>query len=355
MCLRAKTVASFIAVAAVLTGAQAAHAASNTLLPNLVQKVPFKVGVQSADPVNPGRQELIFGSSVENLGPGPLIIDGRKSNRSVDSAMTVSQAVMRANGSVRAGAARGIGQIYFDHPHNHWHLRAFDRYELRDATTGALVAPDAKRGFCLGDRYKAKDAGAGQAKVARAAWPGHCHRGDTKLARIREGISVGWGDDYVPQLEGQFIDITDVPNGTYVLSHHANTSGAIRETRLDDNASSVRLTIARLAPGAAPMVAVVGECFLAANCDPAQRPRSESAPTVSRQGRTLRCSQGTWSGAPTGFWTQWFRGDTPVPGAQAASYRLRPGGSAAQLTCRVTAANGFASNTAMSGPAPARR
>ena len=52
-------------------------------------------------------------------------------------------------------------------------------------------------------------------------WTQECGRGQSERLVIREGISPGYGDDYVPRLEGQWIDITDLPAGRYVLEARA--------------------------------------------------------------------------------------------------------------------------------------
>jgi hypothetical protein len=60
---------------------------------------------------------------------------------------------------------------------------------------------------------------------------------------VREGISPGFGDDYVPEKEGQSIDVTDLAPGSYVLVHHANPDHALRERSYANNAASVLLEL----------------------------------------------------------------------------------------------------------------
>jgi hypothetical protein len=61
---------------------------------------------------------------------------------------------------------------------------------------------------------------------------------------VREGITPGFGDDYSALLEGQYLDITGLPAGKYVLVHRANADRAIVESDYSNNASSVALDIA---------------------------------------------------------------------------------------------------------------
>lgn len=50
-----------------------------------------------------------------------------------------------------------------------------------------------------------------------------------------QGISVGWADEYSTDLDGQFIDITGVPSGTYVLEEEVNAHRLYEETSYTNN------------------------------------------------------------------------------------------------------------------------
>jgi hypothetical protein len=119
--------------------------------------------------------------------------------------------------------------------HQHWHLAAFERYELRRA--GALVGRDRKTGFCLNDAYETR------ALNRMPRWTGDCGARRPNARTIREGISPGFGDDYVPQREGQSIDVTGLPPGRYVLVHRANPGRALQERSYANNAASVAIDL----------------------------------------------------------------------------------------------------------------
>jgi hypothetical protein len=55
------------------------------------------------------------------------------------------------------------------------------------------------------------------------------------------GISVGWADVYNWFLADQYIEISGVPDGVYVLETVANPARTVHETTFDDN--SARVTI----------------------------------------------------------------------------------------------------------------
>ena len=44
---------------------------------------------------------------------------------------------------------------------------------------------------------------------------------------IVEGITVGWGDNYPANIEGQYIDITGIAPGRYLLVHRIRAGGLL--------------------------------------------------------------------------------------------------------------------------------
>lgn len=58
-----------------------------------------------------------------------------------------------------------------------------------------------------------------------------------------QGITAGWADRYGAQLPGQWVDVTDVPPGNYVLERAANPERVIQETQYNDNAAAQPVSI----------------------------------------------------------------------------------------------------------------
>lgn len=86
------------------------------------------------------------------------------------------------------------------HPcHGHYHIRDFSVYELY-TLGGVRAATGTKQGFCFEDSFKYEDGG-------------KSHGYDCGY----QGITAGWGDWYYKQLVGQWIDITGVPEGDYIV------------------------------------------------------------------------------------------------------------------------------------------
>ena len=249
--------------------AGAAGATAPELLPDLEQRLPGDVHVVEA---RGGRLRLTFSSAVENVGAGPLLIEGtRVPGR---GAMSATQLVRRRDGSAERRPRVGTLRYVRSEDHSHWHLLRFDRYELRRAADFRLVRPDRKSGFCLGDRYRTS------ARVRNrprgAPLNGDCGRGEPALRRLREGISVGYGDDYRAYLEGQYIDIGRLPPGRYVLIHRVNADRRLRESRLSNNAASVLLDV-RWPRGfaATPRIRALARCPRSERCE---APRGSSRP-----------------------------------------------------------------------------
>jgi Lysyl oxidase len=239
------------------------------------------LGVPNLDPVAPysvsvfrdsrGRHRIAFASATENRGEWPLVIVGTRPSRRTPT-MTATQLVDPADGDGPQTSFRRVGVLrctIAQEPghaddHQHWHLLGFMRYELRRASDFRRVSRDRKTGFCLGDRYGV-GSGAAAARVRSRDFDPDCGKFAPRRLRVVEGISPGFGDDYKPRLEGQSLEVTGLPSGRYVLVHRANPDRTVRETRYDDNASSVLLSLQRR-PGRAPAIRVLARCQGTSRC-----------------------------------------------------------------------------------------
>jgi hypothetical protein len=212
---------------------------SSQRLPDLDQEAPRGLEV-SYDQARRGYY-LGFRSAVRNLGTGPLIVTGRRPARATRT-MSVDQVIERS-GAPHA-VVEAVGRLrYLRSPdHEHWHYLGFERYELRRPTGSASLVSDRKTGFCLGDRYRVR----GRRLPARPASPVYterCGLGRTHLLALTEGISVGYGDDYEPTLEGQSVRLTGLPDGRYVLVHRVNVDRRLRESNYANNAASMLVSL----------------------------------------------------------------------------------------------------------------
>lgn len=233
------------------------------LLPNLTQAAPDKLSGRDGGTLASPTFFLGFQSAAANLGTGPLIVLGRRRDVG-QQRMALRQQIQRSDGSTRTVRLRSTLRYVRSADHSHWHVLGFMRYELRSADS-SLVVRDRKSGFCLGDRYRADLALPGRSRFAR--FSDRCGKGAPRLLTIREGISVGWGDDYAAHLEGQELEITSLPPGRYVLVHRVNPDRDFRESDYSDNASSMAIDISwprgRKLP---PRIDVVARCPGIATC-----------------------------------------------------------------------------------------
>ena len=148
-----------------------------------------------------------------------------------------------------------------DHPdlfqwspcHGHYHVAGFADYRLwtpevyglwqnlragnPDVPASVLmasagIAPPAsegKRAFCIEDSIRLP---------GNLAGPG----GPTYSCGD-QGISAGWSDIYGNALDGQWIDVTGLPSGRYVLELELNPERAFEESSFANNAAAISVTI----------------------------------------------------------------------------------------------------------------
>jgi hypothetical protein len=230
-----------IVVAAVVVGGVAAAGAGGSAprlrLPDLVQRPPAVLVVTATGSGDARRFRLGFLSSFTNVGRGPLLIEGSRSS--------TGEAPMRADQLVRLEGGgwerrRGVGALRYvkAETHEHWHLLPFDAYELRAAEGGRPIRAS-KTGFCLSDQFRA----AKSTPHRPASFVHECGRREPGLLELREGLSPGWGDYYVPTLEGQFFDVTALSAGDYLLVNTLNPGRLLLESDYGNDSASIRLRL----------------------------------------------------------------------------------------------------------------
>jgi hypothetical protein len=101
--------------------------------------------------------------------------------------------------------------------HGHAHFEGFATYRLL-TSDGTTVLTGRKQAFCLSD--------------SRPIAPGAAA---ARYTCADQGISRGWADDYLRSLDCQWIDVTDVEPGRYVLEVVVNPEAHLEEARLDNN------------------------------------------------------------------------------------------------------------------------
>ncbi|XP_070765630.1 lysyl oxidase-like 5a [Enoplosus armatus] len=103
--------------------------------------------------------------------------------------------------------------------HQHYHsMEAFSNYDLLDVSTGQKVAEGHKASFCL------EDTSCDPGVRRRFACTAHT-----------QGLGPGCYDTYHANIDCQWIDITDVTPGNYILKVTVNPSQLVQESDFSNN------------------------------------------------------------------------------------------------------------------------
>jgi Lysyl oxidase len=250
--------AAVVVPAAIAIGQSAPE--GTPLLPDLDQATPSGLVVTHAGSGSRRSWRLGFRSAVGNVGDGPLLIEGRRARD--ERAMAATQVIQREGAPMEEVPAAGRLRYVRSPDHEHWHLLGFDRYELRRPGGRRALVEDRKSGFCLGDRYPVS--AAPPSRAPQPVFRSRCGLQQPGLLGIREGISVGYGDDYAANLEGQWLPLDGLRAGRYLLVHRVNADRRLRETSYANNAASLLLRL-RWRDGG-PFIDILAECPDTARC-----------------------------------------------------------------------------------------
>jgi hypothetical protein len=143
--------------------------------------------------------------------------------------------------------------------HGHFHFRKYAAYRLwkpadfakfqqLEAQNPTMLSADiianngltpvlgTKKGFCVLDLFPAPNFhGARDSRTYTVCGYGTTHG--------NQGISVGWADEYVARLDGQWIDVTNVADGDYILDVETNPDHLFQEEHYDNNEASVPVQV----------------------------------------------------------------------------------------------------------------
>ncbi len=114
----------------------------------------------------------------------------------------------------------------FSECHGHFHFRGYANYRLL-GPDGAEVLAGRKQAFCLLDSEPYTDFA----------------DDERRYSCLFQGLSAGWADVYPADLPCQFLDITDVPNGEYILEVAVNPEGLLADSNTENNTRSIAVQI----------------------------------------------------------------------------------------------------------------
>lgn len=215
------------------------------LLPDMIVDESVLTDYEIRNDIRPGKIHLILSNGTANIGDGPLHIFARKQSGKGDDDLTqpVRQRIFRSDGSHYSVPA---GNFLFHPQHNHIHFDDWTIYRLRQVLpgdgVGKVVAKGRKTSFCLLDSF-----------VYDNTLPGFSFVPAYSSCNNKfQGISVGYEDVYDKTVPGQWIDITEVPNGEYWLESEVDPKNHVVEKDETNNIARIKVTIDKSAVIAPP-------------------------------------------------------------------------------------------------------
>jgi len=211
--------------------------AATVTLPDIQMKVPTsQISIGTLN----GVRLLRYTHITWDAGTGPFEID--PTYNSTTGTATFVQSIYNSTSPGVWGldhtvpvAATGV----FDPPSDYqFPLNKFTLNSVNaDGSTGAAVATSPKTDYCMtGDTYVG---GVPNTPNNSFIPQSNCESPTKPL-----GWSVGWGDEYDQTDDGQPIDLTGVPDGTYILRGIADPTHVLTESNTSNNVTDTKIQIA---------------------------------------------------------------------------------------------------------------
>jgi Lysyl oxidase len=244
--LCAVAAATLMVVLAVVAASKPAGAATDRL-PDLGMDKLTNIQIQNQ---TNGQRWLRFDTKVVNIGAGAFEARGSRPDTSTPT-MSVNQRIFDDAGGHR-DVSTAAKMYYAGDGHNHWHLRNLETYWLIRLADGVKVGTGAKQGFCVFDNYRF-------GSTASRFYLG-CAKDQPNALSVTMGLSRGWGDIYDWSTVGQYINVTNLPDGRYKLKAQADHNNWFQESNNSNNVTWADVQIAgntvsvlRYGPSAQPI------------------------------------------------------------------------------------------------------
>lgn len=184
-----------------------------------------------------GARLLRFSTEIVNVGIGPFVVEGRRSS-TAEQRMTVTQYVNNVD-RTRTAIPSTATMRYSGDGHDHWHIDHLERYTITPLTSRREVGWGAKVGYCFFDTNHYRPS------LPRSpSSPVHMGCGSQSSLRVDMGLSVGWGDIYPWYLAGQWIDLTGLANGDYIVRAQADPRREFTEANTTNNGTWTKIRVA---------------------------------------------------------------------------------------------------------------
>jgi len=201
------------------------------LLPELQAIVPTHLTIH-----NKQQQDILrFTNGIANLGPGHFQHAPVFPENPDDDVLAIQQ-ILDVDGNIVSQEI--VSSFDFHAEHNHWHIVDVVEFSVHAGSPdGPLVGNSEKVTFCIEDVFQMND---NSNTAERVYW-------DCTVSL--QGIQAGWADQYHQSTEGNQINITDAPAGTYYLVHHVNPDGAFIEVDDTNNIAWTEFELTRHTTG----------------------------------------------------------------------------------------------------------
>ena len=204
---------------------------SDVGIPDLREAVPQQIGLQN----DHQKSYLRISTSIANTGNGQWQMKAVVP-ATPDLPQLAEQQLLHSDGSLAFSAI--VSQFEYHPAHKHFHIASVSEYQLFTASGPSDVNPfdgvdtgigSEKVTFCLIDWVKISD-NSPNTERAYSACDGEF-----------QGVSPGWMDQYHQDLEGQELEVTNLPTGYYFLVLTANPEHHFIESDFSNNSAWVLL------------------------------------------------------------------------------------------------------------------
>lgn len=195
---------------------------------------------------------LRFDQVFANIGEGPLQLNFALPKDPADTSHNVYQRVFWSDGPSHF-EDHVAGEWEFHAAHGHYHYTGFGLSRLWKATFFGLrlgstpVRTSRKIGFCLADTLlDAWDKKGNGPRIYNAPDCLSPAFSDANFDYLVQGITAGWADVYDWLLPGQYIEVTGVPDGFYILDTIADPDHGIIEANEFNNCGAVLIRLSQM-------------------------------------------------------------------------------------------------------------
>jgi len=196
---------------------------------------------------------LRFDQNLANIGEGALDLRFKSAvgiTPTDGQLFPVVQRIYRSDGTFNDVSA---GNVEWHAIHQHYHFVGFAQSKMwatdASGTTRVGTSPVAtgdKVSFCIADT-NINPSYWGVKSFSAQAYPApDCLTPDSTSGGFnffKQGMSAGWSDEYNWFLPGQYVEVTGVPDGTYILDTTVDPTGRLQEANTTNNCGSVRVQL----------------------------------------------------------------------------------------------------------------